>query len=119
MRLSRKGTNAGNRVMLRLGTTGVLCGIALCLTLAASAQHDPRVSARPTDADTAEGRRIFESRCAACHGLDGRGAERAPDIATRASVRARSDADLSRIIRNGSPEPTGEAREHWVRLVED
>src|SRR5256885_3414602 len=103
MRLSREETNGGNRVMLRLGTTGVLCGIALCLTLAASAQNDPRTSARPTDAATAEGRHIFESRCAACHGLDGRGAERAPDIATRASVRARSDADLSRIIRDGIP----------------
>jgi putative heme-binding domain-containing protein len=35
--------------------------------------------------------------------LDGRGGERAPDVATRASVRRRSDADLFRIIQRGMP----------------
>src|SRR5207237_2155135 len=51
----------------------------------------------------AEGRQAFDTRCAGCHGLDGRGGERAPDIATRSAVQGRSDANLTRIIRNGIP----------------
>ena len=31
----------------------------------------------------ATGRRTFESTCAPCHGLNGKGGERAPDIATQ------------------------------------
>jgi cytochrome c oxidase cbb3-type subunit III len=50
-----------------------------------------------------EARQTFESRCAGCHGLDGRGGERAPDVATRASARRRSDAELFQIIQNGIP----------------
>jgi cytochrome c oxidase cbb3-type subunit III len=51
----------------------------------------------------AEGRQAFESHCAACHGLDGRGGERAPDVATRAGVQRLSDADLFKIIQRGIP----------------
>ncbi len=50
-----------------------------------------------------EGRRTFETRCSGCHGLDGRGGERAPDIANRASARRRSDAELFQVIQNGIP----------------
>jgi cytochrome c oxidase cbb3-type subunit 3 len=50
-----------------------------------------------------EGRRTFESRCAGCHGLDGRGGERAADVATRTSVQRRSDAELFQIIQSGIP----------------
>ena len=63
----------------------------------------PERRAPTADVSSAEGRKSFESRCAACHGLDGRGAERAPDIATRESVQQRSDAELSRIIHDGIP----------------
>jgi len=48
-----------------------------------------------------EGTRIFASRCAGCHGLDGRGAERGPDIANRAEIQRLSDSALLRIVRNG------------------
>lgn len=49
------------------------------------------------------GKQIFASTCADCHGLDGRGSERAPDIAERARVQRLSDAQLSHIIENGVP----------------
>ncbi|HEX4167231.1 MAG TPA: c-type cytochrome [Bryobacteraceae bacterium] len=49
------------------------------------------------------GEQLFSSNCAACHGLDGRGGEHAPNIATNADVQRLPDADLSRIIRNGIP----------------
>ena len=47
------------------------------------------------------GAAIFAANCAACHGSDGRGGERAPSIATRREVVSRSDADLIRAVQNG------------------
>ncbi len=49
----------------------------------------------------ASGKRVFESRCAMCHGDDGNGGEFAPGILTR--IPARSDADLTTVIRDGLP----------------
>src|SRR5437867_4253971 len=40
-----------------------------------------RAEAKQAERSIADGRQVFESRCAGCHGMDGRGAERAPDIA--------------------------------------
>jgi putative heme-binding domain-containing protein len=51
----------------------------------------------------AVGRQFFENRCAGCHGLDGRGGEHAPDIATRAAAQRRSDAAIALTIRTGIP----------------
>jgi len=50
-----------------------------------------------------DGRQVFASQCAACHGLDGKGGERAPDIATSAKTQRRSDEELFRIIQKGVP----------------
>jgi cytochrome c oxidase cbb3-type subunit III len=50
-----------------------------------------------------DGKQVFESRCAGCHGLDGRGGERAPDIALSEKTQQRSDDQLSRIIAGGVP----------------
>jgi cytochrome c oxidase cbb3-type subunit 3 len=47
------------------------------------------------------GRAMFESTCAACHGLDGRGGERGPDIATRQQVVQLSDTETLTVLRNG------------------
>src|SRR5712664_484807 len=51
----------------------------------------------------ADGRQVFENRCAGCHGIDGRGGERAPDIATTAKTQPRSDSALAQIITSGIP----------------
>lgn len=83
--------------------------------LAAAAWFEPGREAKAQDArpkgspqtageaSPAEGRQIFEGRCAACHGLDGRGGERAPDIATGPAVQQRTDAKLYEIIKGGNP----------------
>ena len=47
------------------------------------------------------GRRVFVSECASCHGLDARGGERAPNILARPEVQRMSDADISRVVRDG------------------
>jgi len=58
---------------------------------------------RSSSATLLEGRQIFVSSCAACHGLDGRGGERAPDIATRRETQRLSDLRLARVVDAGVP----------------
>src|SRR5882762_452029 len=53
--------------------------------------------------DTSEGAHLFSSNCASCHGSDGRGGERAPNIATLRSVISLTDLDLEAIVKNGLP----------------
>ncbi len=62
------------------------------------AQNSPASSGK-----IADGRKLFTSTCASCHGLDGRGGEHAPDIATNNTTRRRSDADLLHIVSAGIP----------------
>lgn len=48
-----------------------------------------------------QGKQILGANCAACHGIDGKGSERAPNIADSPHVRQLSDAQLRHIIANG------------------
>jgi cytochrome c oxidase cbb3-type subunit III len=81
--------------------------IAFCLFLGpcTTAQNPPqgktvRSGEQPSSNDA---RQIFESTCAACHGLDGRGGERGPNISTRPQVVQLSDRELGEILRQGRP----------------
>jgi putative heme-binding domain-containing protein len=47
------------------------------------------------------GQLTFASSCAGCHGLDGRGSEKAPNIAANVKVQHFTDAQLADIISNG------------------
>lgn len=47
------------------------------------------------------GQKTFSARCAGCHGLDGRGSQRAPNIATDPTTRHLSGAELAQIVFNG------------------
>jgi len=58
------------------------------------AQHEP------TPADIAQGERLFLTNCASCHGTEG-DAVFGVDLAHGEFQRASTDAELSRIIRNG------------------
>lgn len=57
----------------------------------------------PVQAQNVEsGRQLFASRCGACHGGDGRGGERGPDI-TQRGLRTRDGGALRDLVRNGLP----------------
>jgi putative heme-binding domain-containing protein len=51
--------------------------------------------------DATQGKPTFLANCTACHGLDGSGGERAPNIASGSEASRLSDADLRRIVTNG------------------
>jgi len=57
----------------------------------------------PSPAALLQGRQVFSSSCAGCHGLDGRGGERAPDIASKREAQRLSSAALERIVHDGVP----------------
>lgn len=73
---------------------------------AASPQETEKSAVKrpPATASTSAGQQIFDTACASCHGLDGRGGERAPDIATRPEIARLSDPDLLKVLRAGIPE---------------
>jgi cytochrome c oxidase cbb3-type subunit 3 len=52
----------------------------------------------------ASGRRTFESSCAPCHGLNGKGGERAPDIAVKPEIVRLSENEILKILRDGKPQ---------------
>src|ERR1700704_4210687 len=51
--------------------------------------------------DAPPGQKIFETRCARCHGADGNGGEMGPPILTR--IAARDDQQLTALVHNGIP----------------
>lgn len=56
------------------------------------------------------------SACAACHGLDGKGGEHAPNIATDPAVQKMTDEAILAIIRNGIP---GKGMPGFGKLLDD
>jgi cytochrome c oxidase cbb3-type subunit 3 len=66
--------------------------ILLCTLIGISMAQEP-----------GDGRRMFASTCASCHGLDGKGSERGPDIVNRRAIRQLPDASLFRIVHDGKP----------------
>ncbi len=77
-------------------------GSHLCVAVVGHGATGDQASARD-EKIAAEGKRSFVSGCAMCHGIDGRGSGRAPDIASGSAVQQLSDADLDRILRDGIP----------------
>jgi cytochrome c oxidase cbb3-type subunit III len=75
---------------------------ALAREQSQSAKKAPGQSAT-THPDSEAARGVFSSSCAGCHGLDGRGGERAPSIASNPRVQHLSDEQISDIISGGIP----------------
>jgi cytochrome c oxidase cbb3-type subunit 3 len=58
--------------------------------------------AAPAKIDLARAKRVFDTNCAGCHGLEGRGGK-GPSLAVPKLPRARSDAELVQVISVGIP----------------
>ena len=58
-------------------------------------------SQTPPTPSSEVGQQLFNSSCAGCHGLDGRGGEHAPNIATIPRVQNLSDNGIMRIVHDG------------------
>ena len=86
-------------------TTLTLLIIALLsgMRLAAKPAQVPSRSASSAQSGS-QGQALFTASCASCHGLDGRGGERAPGIVNSVRVQRMSDADVSAIISDGIPD---------------
>jgi PQQ-dependent dehydrogenase (methanol/ethanol family) len=84
-----------------------LMSFALCLIRFEMITHEAEaIAQRPPAGDQnalEAGRRHFGSHCAACHGADGKGGERGPDIITTNNARRRTVDGLSELIRKGIP----------------
>src|SRR5436853_4624304 len=88
------------------------CAVIVAVLFAACALPVPAAAQRGNPAArknrlgrsaAADGRKTFESVCATCHGLDGRGGERGPNIATRAEVQQLSDEETLHVLQAGIP----------------
>jgi cytochrome c oxidase cbb3-type subunit III len=73
---------------------------AVLSTIGSNAQE---AHPRGNKSAAALGTQIFASNCAGCHGLDGRGSERAPGIAISPKVQRMTDAQISQIVSEGIP----------------
>jgi cytochrome c oxidase cbb3-type subunit III len=79
-------------------------GLPVLIALFYAAPAFPQaLQGHETSKSSQAGQQLFSSRCAGCHGLDGRGGEHAPNIATSSNVQELPDAALLRIVRNGIP----------------
>ena len=77
--------------------------VFFCAALFVSDLTSAKDDSHQAERSLALGKQFFENRCSGCHGLDGRGGEHAPDIATRAAAQGRSDAAIALTIRAGIP----------------
>ncbi len=78
--------------------------------------------------DPTEGSRRFMEYCAGCHGDDGKGGSKVISLATTLSVMTRSDAELTRIVHDGTTEgmpPFAQIGDeniraivHYLRIIE-
>jgi cytochrome c oxidase cbb3-type subunit 3 len=80
----------------------------ILLTAGSAAGQSPQTDRRQDRSPSAHpafgvGDKAFAASCSGCHGLDGRGSERAPNIADRPKVQHLSDSQIFRIIENGIP----------------
>lgn len=82
-----------------------LLAVLLCFPLVSSRAQQQRGNVTKSAASDSRqpGRRIWTTSCAACHGLDGKGGEHAPNIVSNPEALRLSDAEIFRIIRDGSP----------------
>jgi putative heme-binding domain-containing protein len=88
---------------LRISLTIGSCLLVLILSLFCFSQRQnssPKISRA---AHSGKAQQIFAANCSGCHGLDGTGSQRAPNIVSNPQVERLSDSEIHRIISHGVP----------------
>jgi len=81
---------------------GMISCLIACGAAALGAQQKfPIALSMAQAADQGEAKSTYENVCAACHGLDARGSERGPNLATKPEVLQKSDKELLEILKDG------------------
>jgi cytochrome c oxidase cbb3-type subunit 3 len=92
-------------MLSRRNSLGRLLGLPLLWAVAVLVSSSIAQQDDSWDGDSrkiaAPGKRTFDSTCAGCHGLDGRGSDKGADIAGSVKARHLSDAQVSATISNG------------------
>lgn len=94
------------RVFSTCSPLSVIVCVLGCFAACAALAQDAvplQSGAKGAQASAKAGRQTFDVTCAGCHGLDGHGAERGPDIATRPQVVQLSDPQILQIFQSGRP----------------
>jgi len=89
------------RETVRPGSRQRRCRTRLAMALAIAGLPLARFSLAQTGGQP-RGEQQFVEYCAACHGMEGTGGDKAAALAMTLGVMKRSDADLEQIIRNGT-----------------
>ncbi|MGA8311126.1 MAG: c-type cytochrome [Terriglobales bacterium] len=81
-------------------------GLALAFAaLSSDAEcQTPNLTSQAAQVEHSNGKSLFETACAVCHGLDGAGGEHAPTIGRGSAAKSKSDSELARILRDGLPD---------------
>ena len=100
------GLIAGLRVCFAFAGSSVLAAILFSSSLALAVEKSWEQQAgspkRSTVVVSDAGKKLFDGNCAGCHGLDARGGEHAPNIATNSEIQRKSDQELFRIVHDGA-----------------
>ena len=82
----------------------VFMGVVFLGVLLASSQqsHSKRASST-SSSSSSRGQQVFASNCVGCHGLDGTGSQRAPNIVSNPQVQKLSADEMFRIVSEGVP----------------
>jgi cytochrome c oxidase cbb3-type subunit III len=80
-------------------------GLALAFAALSSnaGSQTSNLTSQATQVAHSNGKKLFETTCAVCHGLDGAGGEHAPTIGRGSPAKSKSDPELAGILRHGIP----------------
>jgi cytochrome c oxidase cbb3-type subunit 3 len=92
-----KKTAPAHPVHVRLMRRAIVCLLFVSAPALLPAQQESKAPSKTANAAAT----TFKSTCGVCHGADGRGGERAPNIATKREVANLSDGQLTLILKKG------------------
>lgn len=74
-----------------------------CIPIGLSFARQHGLSAKSASSDLAgSGKKLFDNNCAGCHGLDARGGEHGPNIATNPELQGMAEERFFRIVHDGA-----------------